>query len=121
MLRPPGCRHNTLPTNSYNALFWLVAGDGRKKFGGGTRKSEGGPLLSDLCPLRSEFCPPAWVSLLQKPDDGAGATVDVEFCEDVFHVAMHGPDADAQGLGDFFVQVSFAQLGEDLMFAVGQL
>ena len=60
------------------------------------------------------------VLLLQELHHRSSARVDVELFKDVFHMAMHRPDADLQGVGDALVNITLAQERQDLLFALGQ-
>ena len=49
--------------------------------------------------------------------DGLGAGADVEFFEDALDVGMDGAVADGELLGNFFVEVTFGEEIQDLLFA----
>src|ERR1700688_2767584 len=44
------------------------------------------------------------------------AGVNLKLLENILQVPMHSPDADAKSVGDFFVQVAFAQTTENFLF-----
>ena len=74
-------------------------------------------------PLRS---PPSatrrlFGSFLQKLHYGFRPVVDAQLLKDVSYVFVDGIDADAKPLGDFLVQLAFAEQGQHLMFALGQV
>lgn len=55
--------------------------------------------------------------LLQILDHGFGAGMDVKLLENIFHVALYGPNADVERVGDFFDEVASAQQRQDFMLA----
>lgn len=56
----------------------------------------------------------------QITNDGFRTSTHLEFFENSFDVAVHGPDADAHRLRDFLVHASFAQERQHFAFAAGE-
>src|SRR5580765_2822327 len=58
---------------------------------------------------------------LEKSQRRFSAGVDFELFITAFQMVVHGPDANLQCLGNLFIDVTLADIAQDLLFTIGQL